>query len=678
MRSSATGTGSADSRGGDDIIGQGLTVGGRPVTIVGVTAPGFHGLYSGSRVDVTLPISVRALGEPEFLDARDSWRSLSLVGRLRPAVTEARALATVDAIFTRFWWEPENAWARDGNRSASRSAMLTAAGKGSTDLRRTYATPLRALMGMVGLVLLIACANVANLLLARANARSKEVAVRLSIGASRSRLVRQFLVESLLLASAGGALGLAVAVASSGAILSSFNTGQSPILLDVALNGRVLGFTIAVAVLTGVGFGLVPAFAATRVDLTRALKEAGTEARRRGRLGAGKMLVVGQIALCVLVIAASGLLVRSLQNLRTFDAGFDRDDILLFNLSTGGNAFTPQSRAALYADLEQRVRRLPGVVAVSFSSRSPLDFSAQTRGIVVPGFEAPGRHGVSATIVSPEYFRLFGIRLLRGRGFDPQYRPGAPHVALVNEAMARFYFGSGDPIGRTLRFGTEKEFSTIIGVVEDVRNEKLREPAPASVYTPIGQPATRFDGDDDVLDRVTAEIRTTGDMDALEASVRAEVHALSKDATVWYIRTMQQQLDAQLVRERLLASLSSGFGFLALLLAFVGLYGVMSYRVARRVREIGIRVALGATRAMVLRRVVRETLWVATAGIVIGLAGAFVTTKVVAAFLFGFSPQDPVMFTVVAALLLVTALVAGYLPARRAAGVDPIRALRAE
>ena len=215
-------------------------------------------------------------------------------------------------------------------------------------------------------------------------------------------------------------------------------------------------------------------------------------------------------------------------------------------------------------------------------------------------------------------------------------------------------------------------------MVEDVRTEKLREAAPAAVYPPMGQPATRIDGDDDVLDRGTAEVRTTGDMAALEASVRAEVRALSKDATVWYIRTMQQQLDAQLVRERLLASLSSGFGFLALLLAFVGLYGVMSYRVARRVREIGIRVALGATRAMVLRRVVRETLWIATAGIAIGIAAAFATTKVVAAFLFGLSPQDPALFTVVAALLLVTALVAGYLPARRAAGVDPIRALRAE
>jgi predicted permease len=280
--------------------------------------------------------------------------------------------------------------------------------------------------------------------------------------------------------------------------------------------------------------------------------------------------------------------------------------------------------------------------------------------------------------VTPGFFRLFGIRLLRGRGFDEAHVPGAPNIALVNEAMARFYFGSSDPIGRTLRFGTEKEFSTIVGVVEDSRHEGLRDAAPATVYTPFWQSATGLDGKPDVRDRVTVEVRTTGALDALEASVRHEVRALSKDATVWYIRSMQQQLDAALIRERLLAKLSSGFGLLALLLAFVGLYGVMSYRVARRVREIGIRVALGATRGVVLRHVLRETLGVAVAGLVIGLTTALVTTKVVSAFLFELSPRDPAMFAVVAALLLVTALVAGYLPARRAAGVDPVRALKAE
>ena len=660
-----------------DIVGQTLSIRGRVVTIVGVTAPEFHGLDSGYRTDITLPISINALDERGFLDDREGWTSLSLVGRLRPGMTEDRALAAVDAIFRQFWWEPQNAWARDP-RSPSQFGLLLPAGKGSSWLRERYATPLRTLMGMVGLVLLIACANVANLLLARASARVREVAVRLSIGAGRARLVRQFLTESLLLAGIGGALGLVVAMASSGTILSLFDTGQYPIRLDVGLNGRVLAFTITVAILTGVGFGLAPAFSATRVDLTQALKESGS-AGRRGRIAVGKTLVVAQIALCVLVIAASGLLVQSLHNLRTFDAGFERDNILLFNLTTGGDGFTPESRATLYRELDQRLRRLPGVSAVAFSSRSPIDNSAETRGIVVPGYQATReRHGASAYVVTPDFFRLFGIRLLRGRVFDEAHRPLAPNVAVVNEAMARFYFGSSDPIGRTLRFGTEQEFSTIVGVVEDSRHEMLRQAAPATVYTPFWQPATGLDGKSDVRERVTVEIRTTRSIEALEASVRNEVRSLSKDATVWYIRTMQQQLDAALIRERLLAKLSSGFGFLALLLAFVGLYGVMSYRVARHVREIGIRVALGATRGMVLRRVLRETLGVAVAGLVIGLATALATTKVVSAFLFELSPRDPALFAVVAVLLLGTAMVAGYLPARRAAGVDPLQALKSE
>jgi predicted permease len=504
------------------------------------------------------------------------------------------------------------------------------------------------------------------------------VAVRISIGAGRARLVRQFLTESLLLAAIGGALGLFVAVGSSRAILSSFDTGQSPVRLDVAINGTVLVFTIAVSILTGVVFGLVPAFRATRLELTRTLKEGGLVTGRGGRFAAGRLLVIGQISLCVLVIAASGLLVRSLRNLKTFDAGFQRDNILLFNLTARGDEFTSEGRAALYAELGARLRALPGVKAVAFSSRSPIDFSAETRGIVVPGFQAAGRHGVSANVVTPEYFPLFGIRLLRGRGFEARPGIGAPKVALVNEAMARFYFGTSDPIGGTFRFGTEKEFATIVGVVQDVRHEHLREAAPATVYTPIGQSTTGFDGKVFVPDRLTTEIRTTGDMKALEASVREQVRTLSKDATVWYIRTMQQQVDAALVRERLLASLSSGFGLLALLLAFVGLYGVMSYRVARRVREIGIRVALGATQARVVKHVLREAVGVAGAGIAIGLVAALATTKVVASFLFGLSPRDPAMFALVAGLLIATALIAGYLPARRAARVDPMRAFRAE
>jgi predicted permease len=282
-------------------------------------------------------------------------------------------------------------------------------------------------------------------------------------------------------------------------------------------------------------------------------------------------------------------------------------------------------------------------------------------------------------VVTPDFFRLFDIHLVRGRVFTDQDRAGAPRVAVVNEAMARFYFGSGDPIGRTLRFGTESTFASIVGVVPDIRHEGLRDAAPATVYTVMDQPAARLDGEDNFfLGRVTVAIRSPNDPRALAAAVQGTVRALSKEAVVWYVRTMQQQLDAALIRERLLARLSTGFGVLGLLLAFVGLYGVMSYRVARRTREIGVRLALGATRAHVVRQVFRETLWVAGVGIAIGLAAALVATKVVAAFLFGLSPRDPAMLASVALALLATAVVAALFPARRAAGVEPMRALRAE
>ena len=658
-------------------IGKTLIVNGRPVTIVGVTDPEFHGLVSGWRLDITLPLSLRVLGESEFLTARDGWPSLSMIARLKPGVTEAQALGAADAVFRPFWMEPENAWARDDSRDPPRSAALVPAGNGSTDLRRRYARPLRVLMAMVGVVLLIACANVANLMLARATARAREVAVRLSIGADRARLVRQFLTESLLYAVAGGVGGIIIAVASAGLLVSVFATGQAPVHIDVELNRRVLAFTIVVSILTGIAFGLLPAFSATRVDLTRALKDGAVGHAPRHRLATGKVLVAAQIALCVLVIAAAGLLVRTLRNLRTFDAGFERDNILLFNLDTWSDGFTPEHRAALYDDLQSRVRGMPGVVSVSLSNRSPIDFSAETRGIVVPGVP-PDRIGVSAVVATSGYFDLFGIPIVRGRGFTAQDRRGAQRVGVVNEAMARRYFGTTDPIGRTFRFGIDSEFVTIVGVVKDVRHELLRERAPATVYTPLDQPTIGSDGRPQLPARMTVEIRSRGDPRALAATVRDQVRALNAEATLWYTRTMQQQVDAALTRERLLANLSTGFGGLALLLAFVGLYGVMSYRVARRGREIGVRMALGATQALVVRQVLRETLWVAGIGIIIGLGAALVTSRVVAAFLFGLSPRDPVMFGLVAFTLLVIAALAGILPARRAARVDPMRALRAE
>lgn len=677
-----------------DVIGRTLSVDGRTVTIVGVTAAEFTGLAPGWHLDITLPMSIKGLGEPTFFDARDGWTSLSLVGRLKPGVSEAQTLAAVNTVFQQFWMEPENAWARKivqarvegffAHRDTAQSAgdippgALVPAGLGSDELRGRYTKPLRVLMGLVGVVLLIACVNAAMLLLARASVRAKEVAVRMSIGAGRARIIRQLFSESLMLALGGGMLGVLVAVVSSNAIVALFNTGEYPVLIDTSLSTRVLFFTVAASLVTGIGFGLAPAFRATRVDLTPALKSAAATIQRATRLPAGRTLVTAQIALCVLVIATAGLLVQSLRNLRTFDAGFARERVLLFNVETTAPAFTEASRTAFLSQLLDRLRAQPRVVSAAYATRTPLDFSSELRPVAVPGYPAPADVGASAHVVTAAYFQTLGIGLVRGRVFTDQDRAGSPNVVIIDEKFARDYFGEADPLGHVLVLGAEKQAMTIVGVVRNVRHEQLRNDAPRTVYSPLSQPAVGIDGRALSPDRLTTMIRTSGDPRALAASVREQVRQLDPNALVYYTRTMRQQLDAALVRERFLATLSTGFGLLATVLAAVGLFGLMAYRIARRTGEIGIRMALGATRARVLRQTLNESLVLSVAGVVIGLGATLAATQVVSAFLFGLSRHDPRTLVTVALILLATTCLAGYIPARRAARVEPMRALRAD
>jgi predicted permease len=663
-----------------DVLGRQLTISGTALEIVGVTAPGFHGLMSGYEVDVTLPISVRGLGNAGYFDARDTWSSLTLVGRLRNDVSDVQALAAVDATFKRFWNEPENAWAR-GDGSSVRSAQLLPAGRGSDVLRREYAMPLVILMGVVGLVLVIACVNVANVLLARAAARAREVAVRMSIGASRRRLVRQFLTEAVLLACVGGALGLLVALGGSRFIATLLATGRSPVLLDVELNAPVLLFALVLSLATGIAFGLVPALRATRVDLTPTLKEGGTTTGpSRRRMTLAKSLVVAQVALCALVISTAGLLTRTLINLKRFDTGFARNGMLLFNVEPPMR--DGQERLAFYNEMQRRLRALPGVAAVAYSARSPLDFSENTRPVVVPDAAATLREGVSETIVSPEFFDLFGRRLLRGRGLTANDLATSEAVAVINrtmaETLARRHLGGLDPLGRTILLGADKHRLAIVGVVEDARESRLREEPPPAVYTAVAQSPVDADGGGGIPRRVTVTMRTAGDPLGQSASVRREVHALNRDAVLTYVRTMDQQVDASIGRERVLARVSGAFSLLAVLLAAVGLYGTMSYGVARRTREIGLRMALGATQSGTRWLVLRETLALSSIGIATGLAATLGASQVVSAFLFGLSPRDPTTLAAVAGILLAIAFAAGYFPGRRAAAIDPMRSLRAE
>jgi predicted permease len=562
---------------------------------------------------------------------------------------------------------------RDGRLPDGLSmGRLMPADKGTGALRQQYDLALRTLMGMVAVFLLIACANVANLMLARASTRVKEVAVRISVGAGRARLVRQFLTETVLLALVGGAAGLLVSLWATTAIVALFRAGPMPVVLEAEINARVLAFTGAVSLLTGIACGLVPSLKATHLDIAPTLKEntAGSTGAGRRVLPVGKVLTMCQVALCVLLMAWTGLLVRTFQNLKTLDAGFHRDGVLLFYVDTRGSEVQLHT---LYGGLLDRLQALPGVRAAAVSTASPLATDSEERGILIPGLveEAQARTAVTSRI-TPDYLSTVGIRLLRGRGVTARDAATGPQVALVNEALARAYFPDSDPLGMTFSFMSAPDDPvTIVGIVQDTRHRTLREPAPRMAYVPLAQA-------EEPPGLLTAVVRTAQDPRSLEAAVRDSVRRVSPDLVVSYVRTLEEQVDASLVRERVLAALSTGFGVLALVLACVGLYGVISYGVARRAREIGIRIALGAQRAALQWQIIRETLTVSAAGVLIGLIAALVTTNLASAFLFGLSPHDPVTLAASVLVQLAAGLVAGAVPARRAASVDPIQVLKNE
>jgi putative ABC transport system permease protein len=657
-----------------DVIGKRLAVNGKQVTVIGVTGAGFDGLRPGRPLDITLPIALKMVEDPEFAGRHDTWTGLNIVGRLKRGVEDGQAVAAVDTVFRGYMSDPAQDWVkRDGRLPDGLSiGRLMPAGKGTGALRQQYDLALRALMGMVAVFLLIAWANVANLMLARASIRVKEVAVRISVGAGRARLVRQFLTETVLLAIVGGAVGLLVSLWATTAIVTLFRAGQMPVVIEPETNVRVLAFTGAVSLLTGIVCGLVPSLKATHVDIAPTLKENSTGSAGAGRrlLPAGKVLAMCQVALCILLMAWTGLLVRTFQNLKTLDAGFQKDGVLLFYLDTRGSEAQAHT---LYGGLLDRLQALPGVRAAAVSTASPLATDSEERGIRIPGLAEEARARTAVTNrITPDYLSTVGIRVLRGRGVTAQDSAAGPKVALINEALARAYFPDSDPLGMTFSFmSAPNDPVTIVGIVQDTRHRNLREPAPRMAYVTLAQA-------EEPPGLLTAVVRTAQDPRSHEAAVRDAVRRVSPDLVISYVRTLEEQVDASLVRERVLAALSTGFGVLALVLACVGLYGVISYGVTRRAREIGIRIALGAQRAALQWQVIRETLTVSAAGIMIGLIAALVTTNLVSAFLFGLSPRDP--FTLVASVLvlLATSLVAAYLPARRAAAIDPIRVLKTE
>jgi predicted permease len=659
--------------GGDaNVLGTSLTVNRRVVSIVGVTAPEFSGFTPGRPVEITLPLSFKVLDAEGFYDRTDTWTSMPIVGRLTPNVPLDEARAASDVVFQQFMAEPDNGWIRKRAPESYSVADLLPADKGSSTLRRQYSQALWVLMAMVGVVLLIASANVANLLLARSAARAREVAIRLCVGGARWRIVRQFLTESVLLAFAAGALGVLIAMWGSGSILALFG-GEDPLVLALAPNRRVLGFTLVVSMATGILFGMLPALKATAIDLTPALKESAQRGHVLSRWGAGKTLVTVQVALCTVVVTIAALFVQTLHNIKTQPTGFERSRVLLFALDNLGNGFEEPEVSNFAARVTARLREIPGVVSAAASTSIPVHTGGNARVLQIPGLPPPkeDRHAWT-NVITPEYFETLGIALVRGRLFTAQDGAASFRVGILNETFAREYFGDVDPIGRQVGLGVDRPtLVEIVGIVRDAHQTSLREPPPRMIYTPIAQ-------SDEPPSRFTVSVQTVRNPAALAGTVRDAVQSMDRELVIRYLRTMGQQIDNSLVRERVLATLSTSFGALALVLAVVGLYGVMAYDVTRRAREIGIRMALGAARGTVLRQVLRQSLVVASLGVALGIVAAAMTTRTLSTFLFDLSERDPATLAGVALLLLTTTLLAGLIPARRAATVDPVRAIRTE
>ncbi|HYW45504.1 MAG TPA: ABC transporter permease [Bryobacteraceae bacterium] len=665
-------------------VGRKVLIDGTPFTIVGVTPPAFFGLEAGTSPDVSVPVMMQRQVMPDA----ENWlqRStntvdwLRIFGRLKPGVAAAQASSGMAVIFgrvqSRLAAEIDSNWQSKWLKEwAADRLVLVPGATGLSSLRRQFSKPLFVLMGVVALVLLIACTNVANLLLARAAARRREIALRMAIGATRTRLVRQLLVESLLLSSLGGALGIVFAFWGSGLLVHFLSTGGPLIQLDLTPDLRILAFTAAISAATGILFGLAPAMRAAGIDLTPALKQGGRSAGGRhslGRaLGFGKALAAAQVTLSLVLVMGAGLLVRSLQRLDDVDPGFRRDRVFTVGLAPRGSDQKNGPNALrlhrLYLDLQERIQAIPGVIAASFAGMRPTMQLQPRTFSTADGRQFRG----SWTQVYPKFFATLGAPILRGRDFGPSdMAEGAPFVAVINETLARRVFPNEDPIGKRI-VCNRTSACEVIGVVRDIAYSTLkREPESTLYQTFLQGPTGRG--------QMELHVRFAGDPVAIAAQVRREVAATDPNLPAFVIRTLATEVDAALIRERLLALLSTVFGALAVLLAGIGLYGVIAYSVGRRTQEIGVRMALGASRREVWRLVLGETLWIAGAGIACGVPVSLAATHLIAGFLYGVKAGDPLVLMAAALFLAVIATIAGYVPARRASRIDPMTALRQE
>jgi putative ABC transport system permease protein len=662
------------------VLNRTISLDGHPFPVLGVLQPGFFGVDVGSAIDVYLPICAEAIvrGENSALDHRSAWW-LRIVGRPNRGVSPKQVLARLKTLAPGIYaatvpprWAPAYK-----DAYLARSFEINPASNGLSYVRTQYRPALLTLMVVVGVVLLIACANVANLLLARATVRQKEIAIRMALGSGRGRVLRQLLTESVLLAALGAALGVLFAQWGSRLLVTFLGSGRDRVVLDLSVDTRVLMFTAAVTVGTGILFGLAPAWRGSRVSPQTAMKENSRGMTQdRSRLGLGKILVIAQVALSLVLLIGAGLLVGTFRRLATMNPGFEPDHVLVVNADLRNTKYPPERRTAMYEEVLGRLRAIPGVQSATVADNTPISGNAWNGDIVVEGFVPRNRQDSTVWFYEsfPRLFDTLGMQLAAGRDFDDRDRLGSPLVGIVNQSMANRFFGAVNPVGKIYRTKGVGDVLDppveIIGVVKDAKYGSLRDEAEPIVYRAMRQnPKLNPYG--------VFELRAQASAADLIPSVKTAVEQVNRDLVISF-RTLKSQVAESLSRERLLATLSGFFGGLALLLASIGLYGVMSYNVARRRGEIGIRMALGAEQGRVLRMVLREVAFIVGLGLFLGAAVALAAAQLIGTFLYGMNARDPMTIALATVVLAAVAALAGYVPARRASRLEPMAALREE
>jgi len=673
-----------------DAVGRTILVNGSAFTVVGITQPAFYGAIVSTRnPEIWVPLMMQTevryasnASNNDSADPRKPWPPqrgiewLSVLARVPNSADLGAVAATLTGLYQRD--------ARTGTTPADADTLrriqatqvvLEPAGRGISSFRKDLQSPLRVLLGMVGVLLAIACGNVASLLISRANARDREMAIRLSIGAGRGRVIRQLLAEALLLATVGGGLGLLIAAWGRDLLLGMFARGATVIDLDTSFDWRVLAFSVGITLMTGIVAGIGPALRGTRVSLAESLKSqgrtVGAEGGRRGVL-IGKTLVAAQIAFCLLLLVLAALFTRSMQSLLKIDVGFDREQILVARMDVRSTGYSAAERQALYERILGKLSAVPGVTSASLSLNGPLGTSQRTSSLSVEGY-TPGRDENLLTneeVITEQYFDTVGLEIVEGRSFGPEDRSPAARTTVVNQTMARRFFPNGSAVGRRWDYGDDitPDSPRIVGVVKDAKYVDVRGAAPNMIYRlSAGWP-------DDVLSN--SEVRTSTPAPKLATTIKRVLAEAEPGLPVFDIIPLDERLNRGLSTDRLVANLTVAFGAVALLLACLGLYGTISYGVTRRVTELGVRMALGAARTSVLWLVIREASVLVLIGAAIGVPLAYAAGRSVAALLYGVRPLDAMAYLTAAGLLVVVGGVAAFLPAHRASRIDPMVALR--